>query len=86
MMINLDEKSILIKAITDLLELNYNINIEPHMFEKERTVIFKIFHNQLDIKFELKIGLSQFTINKLPLTYDEIEKELKQEYIKLLER
>lgn len=85
-MINFDEKSILVKAIKDLLELKYNINIEPHMFEKEWTVRFIISHKQLDIKFELNIGLSQFTINKLPLTYDEIEKELKQEYIKLLER
>lgn len=28
-MTNFDENAILIKAITDLLELNYNINIEP---------------------------------------------------------
>lgn len=85
-MINFDENAILIKAITDLLELNYNINIESRMFEKERIARFIIFHKQLDIKFELNIGLNQFTINKMPLTYDEIEKELKQEYIKLLER
>lgn len=85
-MTNFDENAILIKAITDLLELNYNINIEPHMLEKERTARFIIFHKQLDIKFELNIGLNQFTIDKMPLTYDEIEKELKQEYIKLLER
>lgn len=85
-MINLDEKSILIKAITDLLELNYNISIEPHMFEKEWTVRFIIFHKQLDIKLEINMELSKFTINKLPLTYDEIKRELKQEYIKLLER
>ena len=85
-MTNFDEKAILIKAIADLLELNYNINIESHMFEKEQTVRFIIFHKQLDIKLELNIGLNQFTINKMPLTYDEIEKELKQKYIKLLER
>lgn len=85
-MTNFDENAILIKAITDLLELNYNINIESRMFEKERIARFIIFHKQLDIKFELHIGLNKFTINKMPLTYDEIEKELKQEYIKLLER
>lgn len=85
-MTNFDEKDILIKAIADLLELNYNINIESHMFEKEQIVRFIIFHKQLDIKLELNIGLNQFTINKMPLTYDEIEKELKQKYIKLLER
>lgn len=85
-MTNFDENAILIKAITDLLELNYNINIESRMFEKKRIATFIIFHKQLDIKFELHIGLNQFTINKMPLTYDEIEKELKQEYIKLLER
>jgi len=86
MMTNFDEKAILIKAIADLLELNYNINIESRMFEKEQIVRFIIFHKQLDIKLELNIGLNQFTINKMPLTYDEIEKELKQKYIKLLER
>lgn len=85
-MTNFDEKAILIKAIADLLELNYNINIESRMFEKEQVVRFIIFHKQLDIKLELNIGLNQFTINKMPLTYDEIEKELKQKYIKLLER
>lgn len=85
-MTNFDEKAILIKAIADLLELNYNINIESRMFEKEQIVRFIIFHKQLDIKLELNIGLNQFTINKMPLTYDEIEKELKQKYIKLLER
>lgn len=85
-MTNFDEKAILIKAIADLLELNYNINIESRMFEKEQVVRFIIFHKQLDIKLELNIGLNQFTINKMPLTYDGIEKELKQKYIKLLER
>lgn len=85
-MTNFDEKAILIKAIADLLELNYNINIESNMFEKEQIVRFIVFHKQLDIKLELNIGLNQFTINKMPLTYDEIEKELKQKYIKLLER
>lgn len=85
-MVNIEEKSILVKAITDLLELNYNINIEQHINEKEWGVRLIIFHNQLDIKLDLSFGLSKFTINKLPLTYDEICKELKQEYIKLLER
>lgn len=85
-MINLDERDILIKAIIDLLELNFNINIEPHLNKKEWSVRLIIFHNQLDIKLDLSFDLSKFTINKLPLTYDEICKELKQEYIKLLER
>ena len=85
-MINLDEKHILVKAITDLLELNFNVNIEPHIHEKEWSVRLIIFHNQLDIKLDLSFDLAKFTINKLPLTYDEICKELKQEYIKLLER
>lgn len=85
-MVNIEEKSILVKAITDLLELNYNINIEQHINEKEWGVRLIIFHNQLDIKLDLSFGLSKFTINKLPLIYDEICKELKQGYIKLLER
>lgn len=85
-MINLDERDILIKAITDLLELNFNINIEPRLNKKEWSVRLIIFHNQLDIKLDLSFDLSKFTINKLPLTYDEICKELKQEYINLLKR
>lgn len=85
-MINIDEKSILLKAIVELLELNYNVNIEPHINEKEWSIRLIIFHNQLNIKLDLSFDLSKFTINKLPLTYDEICKELKQEYIKLLER
>lgn len=85
-MINLDERDILVKAIVDLLELNFNINIEPHLNKKDWSLRLFIFHNQLDIKLDLSFDLSKFTINKLPLTYDEICKELKQEYVKLLER
>lgn len=85
-MINYDEKLILVKAIIDLLKLNFNVDIESNIQEKERRVRFIILHNQLDIKIDLYVELSKFTINKLPLTYDEICKELKQEYIKLLER
>lgn len=85
-MINYDEKLILVKAIIDLLKLNFNVDIESNIQEKEWRVRFIILHNQLDIKIDLYVELSKFTINKLPLTYDEICKELKQEYIKLLER
>lgn len=85
-MINFDEKLILVKAIIDLLKLNFNVDIESSIQEKEWRVRFIILHNQLDIKIDLYVELSKFTINKLPLTYDEICKELKQEYIKLLER
>lgn len=85
-MINIDEKSILVKTITDLLELKFNVSIEPHMNKKEWSVRLIISHNQLDIKLDLSFNLEKFTINHLPLTYDEICTELKQEYIKLLER
>lgn len=85
-MINPDEKLILVKAIIDLLKLNFNVDIESSIQEKEWCVRFIILHNQLDIKIDLYVELSKLTINKLPLTYDEICKELKQEYIKLLER
>lgn len=85
-MINFDEKLILVKAIIDLLKLNFNVDIESSIQEKEWRVRFIILHNQLDIKIDLYVELSKLTINKLPITYDEICKELKQEYIKLLER